>query len=157
MKGYSLTTATMRKMIEDVHDKCKENNTDILCEVSDGQWIKNINHAIERKPLTRLQFQKKIWNNVLSMRKKNLIQYVKNLSMVREDTLLRWSEATEILMVDGTHYIGNITVTSETNADGHGNAQHKLSVQFNRGTISNEPLMCKVATPPAQGNSRLWK
>ena len=44
----------MRKMIEDVCDKCKENNTDILCKVSDGQWIKNINQDIEGKPLTRL-------------------------------------------------------------------------------------------------------
>ena len=69
MKGYSLTTATMRKMIEDVCDKCKEINADILCKVSDGQRIKNINHDTEGRPLTSLQFQKHILNNVLSMRK----------------------------------------------------------------------------------------
>ena len=74
MKGYSLTTATMRKLIEDVHDKYKENNTDILCEVSDGQWIKNINHDIEGNPLPRLQCQKHIWNNVLSMRKETHLE-----------------------------------------------------------------------------------
>ena len=59
MKGHSLKYSTMRQMIEDVWDKCKEKNIDILCEVSDGQWIHNINHDIHGEPLSRLQFQKK--------------------------------------------------------------------------------------------------
>ena len=75
--------------------------------------------------------------------------------MVRENTLLRWSEASEMLMVDGTHTIGNITVTSTTSSDVHGNIQHKLSSLSNGGTISNVPLICKDATPPVQGNARL--
>ena len=78
----------------------------IFCAVSDGQWIKDINQDIEGKPLTRFQFQK---------------QYLNNVSMVRDQTLSRWSEATEILMVDGTHTISNITVTSTTINDAHGN------------------------------------
>ena len=46
LKGYSLNTKTMRQMIEDVRDQCHANNVDILCEVSDGQWIKNINQDV---------------------------------------------------------------------------------------------------------------
>ena len=77
--------------------------------------------------------------------------------MVREDTLLKWSEATEILRVDGNHTIGNITVTSAASIYGHGNMERKLSLLSNGGTISNVPLICKVATPPIQDNAKIWK
>ena len=72
----------MRQMIEDVWDKCKEKNIDILCEVSDGQWIRNINHDIQGEPLSKLQFQKKIWKETMDMKKVELIQYLNNVSSI---------------------------------------------------------------------------
>ena len=54
LKGYSLNTETMHNMIEDVRDKCKEKGVKILCEVSDGQWICNINHDINGDPNNKI-------------------------------------------------------------------------------------------------------
>ena len=53
LKGYSLNTKTMRHLIEEVRDKCAKNGIHIICEVSDGQWIKNINQDIDGNPLTK--------------------------------------------------------------------------------------------------------
>ena len=41
LKGLSINMDTMRLMIEEVRDKCKEENVDILTEVADGQFSKN--------------------------------------------------------------------------------------------------------------------
>ena len=40
LKGHSLSTETMRRMIEDVRNKCKEKGVNILCETCDGQCHK---------------------------------------------------------------------------------------------------------------------
>ena len=50
----------MRKLIEDVHNKCKDEEINILTEVSNGQWFRIISRDINGNPLTRLQYQKKI-------------------------------------------------------------------------------------------------
>ena len=47
LKGPSLNVKTMHKMIEDVRNKCKENNINILCDVSDGQWYKIVTKDID--------------------------------------------------------------------------------------------------------------
>ena len=57
-------------MIEDVQNKCKEEGTDILTEVSDGQWFKIVLQDISGKPLTRIQYQKHFWNDVMKMKKR---------------------------------------------------------------------------------------
>ena len=112
MKGSSLKTETMRKMIEDVHNKCKEENVDILCEVCDGQWNKITFQDIKYEPLTKIQFQKKIWNSVMAEEKSNLIDKMMRASKVSEDTLQSWSYQEHILMVDDEHTIGNIKVST---------------------------------------------
>ena len=58
MKGTSLKTDTMRKMIEDVQNKCKEEKVDILCEVCDGQWNKITFQDINYEPLTKFHSKK---------------------------------------------------------------------------------------------------
>ena len=82
----------MCTMIEDVRDKCKEKGVKILCEVSDGKWIQNINHDTNGNPLAKLQFQKKMWNESISMNKKDMIQYLLNISSVYYQILRRWSK-----------------------------------------------------------------
>lgn len=110
MKGYSLKVEIMRKLIEDVRNKCKDEGIDILTEVSDGQWFKIISQDINGQPLTRLQYQKKIWNDVMKMKKKDMIQYLIKICTVTEETLTTWAKQDQILNVDGTHTIGNLTV-----------------------------------------------
>ena len=58
MNGYSLKVETLRQLIEDVQNKCKEEGIDILTEVSDGQWFKIVSQDINGNPLTRIQYQK---------------------------------------------------------------------------------------------------
>ena len=110
MKGYSLKVEIMRKLIEDVRNKCKDEGIDILTEVSDGQWFKIISQDINGQPLTRLQYQKKIWNDVMKMKKKDMIQYLIKICTVTEETLTTWAKQDQILNVDGTHTIGNLMV-----------------------------------------------
>ena len=42
LKGHYLSTETLRRMIEDVQNKCKEKGVNILCETCDGQWHKDV-------------------------------------------------------------------------------------------------------------------
>ena len=58
-------------MIEDVRDKCQDNNVNILSEVCDVQWHKITFQDINYEPLTKIQFQKKIWNSVMAKKKVN--------------------------------------------------------------------------------------
>ena len=110
MKGYSLKVETMRKLIEDVRNKCKDEGINILTGVSDGQWFKIVSQDINGNPLTRLQYQKCIWNDVMKMKKKDMIQYLINISTVTQETLTKWGNQDQILNVDGKHTIGNLTV-----------------------------------------------
>ena len=103
----------MHELIEKVRNACKENNVKILCKCCDGQWSKIVFNDKEGQPLTRMQFQKKIWYESLNMKKKDMINYLLQTSTVSEDTLTEWSNNQHILMVDGTHTIGNVTVSSK--------------------------------------------
>ena len=38
LKGYSLTCEVLQEMIEEVMDKCKEHNIEIVGNCFDGQW-----------------------------------------------------------------------------------------------------------------------
>ena len=55
MRGPSLSTVTVRKMISDIKDKCKEVNARIVCDVTDGEFIRLANHSDDDAPLTHLQ------------------------------------------------------------------------------------------------------
>ena len=54
LKGPSINMDTMRLMIEEVRDKCKEEDVNILTEVTDGQFQKIVCRTIDDKPLTWL-------------------------------------------------------------------------------------------------------
>ena len=112
-KGASLKVSIMCELIEKVRNSCKENNIKILCKCCDGQWSKIVFNDKEGQPLTRMQFQKKIWYESLNMKRKDMINYLLQTSTVSEDTLTEWSNNQHILMVDGTHTIGNVTISSK--------------------------------------------
>ena len=41
LKGFSMTTDTLRKMMDIVLNKCQEYGINVLCICTDGQWAKN--------------------------------------------------------------------------------------------------------------------
>ena len=110
MKGSSLNCETMRKIINELRNKLKMEGVQILTEVCDGQWYKIIWQSGSGKPLTRLQHQKQIWNDSLLIPKKDMLKTLMDISNVCEEDLKKWSEEDQILMVEGSHTIGNITV-----------------------------------------------
>ena len=141
MKGSSLSTNVMRNLIEKVLDECKERNVSILCECCDGQWWKNVFCDIDGNPLTRMQYQKQVWNEVLQIKKNEIINYLIKCSTVSESMLKNISEQKHILMVPGTYNEGNISITSDISTNVQGNKESKLFVMSNGGNIASEALM----------------
>ena len=54
MKSASLSINVMRKMLSDVRHACRENNASIMCEITDGEFLKIANSTPEGQPLTLL-------------------------------------------------------------------------------------------------------
>ena len=72
----------------------KDRNVKILCECCDGQWWKNVFCDINGNPLAIMQYQKKIWNDVLKFKKKDIINYLLQCSTVTESMFneINWSQ-----------------------------------------------------------------
>ena len=157
LKGYSLNTKTMQHLIEEVRDKCAENNIHIICEVSDGQWIKNFNQDIDGNPLTKLQYQKKIWYDVLSMKKKEMLTYLGNISSVSKECLAKLSEENQVMLVDEKKSVGNIKAKCKITIHCYGQSTRQLFVTSNGGNIGDQPLMCKVKSPAKYKHVKSWK
>ena len=58
MKSASLTTNIMRLMLADVREACHKHNARIMCEITDGEFLKIANSTVEGQPLTLLQHLK---------------------------------------------------------------------------------------------------
>ena len=81
LKGYSLSTDALHKMVNVVRNKCKEHGMDVLYEATDGQWAPNCTRAEDGSPLTRIQFLKDVWN-----------KFVRNSKTTLYDNLLGYSK-----------------------------------------------------------------
>ena len=55
MKSPSLSTDIMHKMLKDVRRACRDNNASIMCEITDGEFLKIANSTSDGHPLTLLQ------------------------------------------------------------------------------------------------------
>ena len=87
IKGPSINMDTMRLMIEEVRDKCKEENVDMLTEVTDGQFRKIVCRTIDNKPLTWLGWQKDLWNERMKRNKEDLMNILETVAYVSDETL----------------------------------------------------------------------
>ena len=87
LKGPSINMDTMRLMIEEVRDKCKEENVDILTEVASGQFRKIVCRTIDNKPLTWLGWQKDLWKESMKRNKENLMHILEAVAYVSDETL----------------------------------------------------------------------
>ena len=87
LKGPSMNMDTMRLMIDEVRDKCKEENVDILTEVADGQFRKIVCRTIDNIPLTWLGWQKDLWNESMKRNKEDLMHILEAVAYVSDETL----------------------------------------------------------------------
>ena len=87
LKGPSINMDTMRLIIEEVRDKCKEENVDILTEVTDGQFRKIVCRMIDNKPLTWLGWQNDLWNESMKRNKEDLMHILEAVAYVSDETL----------------------------------------------------------------------
>ena len=79
LKGYSMTTQTMRVMSNEVKQACHDHGINVLCSCYDGQWHTICVRDSNGNPLNRLELQKNVWKNVCSMKKQNQVTYLRNL------------------------------------------------------------------------------
>ena len=82
LKGYSLSTDTLRKMADIIRNKCKDHGIDVLCEATDGQWAKNCVRMKDDLPLTKLQYQKDVWNTFAHNSKQTSYEILADYSKV---------------------------------------------------------------------------
>ena len=75
-KGYSLSTETLRKLLEKVHDECFAAGIHVPAVSFDGQWHNVVVRSVKWKPLTILQLQKDTWKEVLNMTKTAILKEV---------------------------------------------------------------------------------
>jgi hypothetical protein len=82
MKGYSLSNQVMRNMMEFVLAECAKRGlyTPVCC--FDGQWYKMTVRDGNDSPLTLLQLQKQIWNDVKKIDKKEILKEISNSNVV---------------------------------------------------------------------------
>lgn len=83
MKGYSLSTITMREMHDDILQHCHNNGIKVLCSCFDGQWIKLATRDENDKPLTLLQLQKDVWVEAGKLSRESIISNFTRKPIVR--------------------------------------------------------------------------
>ena len=93
----------------------------------------------------------------MSMKKKDIIQYLNNISAVMPGSLDKWSKENQLLMVDGTHSKGNVSVSTKHTIDNSETHKCNLCVQSNGGNIASIPLLCNIVSPSRNKHHELWK
>lgn len=83
-KGYSLNTETLRRVSQDVHNRCHEAGIHIPAESFDGQWHNLVVRSVMGQPLTVLQLQKDVWREAERTKKSDIIRTFKDLNKVPE-------------------------------------------------------------------------
>lgn len=111
LKGASLNVVTMRNLIDDVRNRCLEENIGVICEVYDGAWYNIIVRSANMKPLTQLQFMKDTWKKWSSWSKLKLLNYLSWFTKVSLDDIDQLDQF-DVLGCDTTFTKGNIAVTN---------------------------------------------
>ena len=85
MRGHSLPMKIMRNMVNDIRNDLKKQNTSVLCEVFDGQFLQLNVRSENSEPLTRLQMMHEHFNNVMkNYDKKELLEKIIPYSEITE-------------------------------------------------------------------------
>ena len=103
-------------MVNVVQNKCKEHGIDILCEATDSQWAHNCTRAEDGSPLTRIQFQKDVWNKFVRNSKATLYNNLLSYSKVGKRCLEELSGLT--FPREMTFEMGNLQIVQRYDENG---------------------------------------
>ena len=78
LKGHSLPMFTMRQMIHDVRNECRDNNVNVRCEVYDGQFLNLVRYTENGSPLTKLSFLQWFFKHLQQWSKARCVKYLVN-------------------------------------------------------------------------------
>ncbi|CAG2221722.1 unnamed protein product [Mytilus edulis] len=78
-KGYSISTVTVRKVLEQVHTECHKAGIHIPAVSFDGQWHNIVTRSASGKPITIYQLQKDVWQEAERTSKSDIIKVLSDL------------------------------------------------------------------------------
>ena len=104
-------------MIDQVHDRFLEHSINMVANATDGQWSKLTVQSSNHEPLTKLQYQKDVWQKYSRNNKHTLLQKLISYSAVSNNIL----QDVSILDIGvGAEFVsGNIHLCIEGNGEGH--------------------------------------
>ena len=103
-------------MIDQVHDRCLEHGINIVAYATDGQWSKLTVCSLNGEPLTKLQYQKDVWQKYSRNNKHTLLQKPISYSAVSSNIL---QDVSVLDIGIGAEFVsGNIHLSIEENGEG---------------------------------------
>ena len=105
LKGSSMTNDCFMKMLRFVIEKCEENGLAVLATASDGQWHKYGVRNWDGKPLSVLQLQRDLWNDMKSQSKVSILSEIRKRYSVKSisDVKLERKDTGEIIVYGHVH------------------------------------------------------
>ena len=85
MKDYTLSETSLRAACNVVLSECVKRGLKIPLLAFDGQWYQLMVRDNHGRPLTNLQLQRDTWNNVLKLKKAEVVDKLRILNKVTED------------------------------------------------------------------------
>ena len=94
LRGYSLATATMRRIREKFRKACHDRGIYVPMSCSDGEWHSLMTSDDAGVPLTEHQLSKQVWSQVMKLKKNELITTACSLNHVTSYILYRVDDCT---------------------------------------------------------------
>ena len=91
LKPPTLNTETLRKVVNYVTEELNRNGVQLISHSYDGQWIKLAQRSDKGQPLTLLQLQKDVWQNIHKASRSTLLQCLLQETRMTEDLYELWS------------------------------------------------------------------
>ena len=83
LKDYKFSSQSLRNACDYILSECRKIGIQMPLLAFDGQWYSLMVRDGSGNPLTILQLQKDIWNEVLKLKKKDLVNAIKDLKLVK--------------------------------------------------------------------------
>ena len=90
MHGPSFTNESLRKMLTDVHLCCQSHNAGIMCEITDGEFMKLIHTSENGHPLTHFQCLKAMFKYYEQFSQSQLVDMI--IHEVHPPYTMRWDD-----------------------------------------------------------------
>ena len=158
MQCPSFTTDTLRKMLNDVHECCKSHSAGIMCEITDGEFIKLVHTSENGHPLTHFQRLKSMFKFYDQYSRAQLINMIVN--EVHPPFNMRWHDvhtpiASDIWKQHWKKLQLKQRKMSNSNANSNRKSTEDLSIQdkldLTEGTKANRRLQGQTRVVDRQG------